>query len=78
MFKVFGGDVVGMSTIPEVITARYYGLKVAVLSLISNLAAGCGDENLSHELTLSRVKMASGNLRTLVSHFIASTKLNKI
>lgn len=78
MFKVLGGDVVGMSTIPEVITAKYYGFKVAVLSLISNLAAGCGDENLSHELTLSRVKMASGNLRTLVSHFIASTKTNKI
>ena len=50
-FRVLGGQVVGMSTVPEVITARYYGLKVAVVSLISNLAAGCGDKELSHAPT---------------------------
>jgi inosine/guanosine/xanthosine phosphorylase family protein len=73
MFAGFGGQVVGMSTIPEVITAKYYGLKIAVLSLISNRAAGCGDESLSHELTLSRVKMASGNMKSLISGYIAAS-----
>jgi len=74
-FRVLGGQVIGMSTVPEVITARFYGLKVAVLSLISNLAAGCGDDSLSHELTLSRVKMASGNMRSLLHHYISSGML---
>ncbi|MEE3003236.1 MAG: purine-nucleoside phosphorylase [Pseudomonadota bacterium] len=69
-FRQLGAQVVGMSTIPEVITARYYGMRVAVLSLVSNLAAGCGDEELSHELTLSRVNMASGNMISLLRHYI--------
>lgn len=76
MFANCGAHVIGMSTIPEVLTARYYGIKVAVLSLISNRAAGCGDEDLSHELTLSRVKMAGGNMRSLVNHFIASHNIS--
>ena len=74
-FRTLGGQVIGMSTVPEVITARFYGLKVAVLSLVSNLAAGCGDESLSHELTLKRVKMASGNMRSLLHHYISSGML---
>jgi purine-nucleoside phosphorylase len=48
-FGKLGGDAVGMSTVPEVIVARQCGLNVAVLSCITNLAAGLGGKPLLHE-----------------------------
>lgn len=71
-FRMLGGDVVGMSTVPEVITAKYYGLKVAVLSMVTNLAAGCGDQHLSHALTLARAASAGQDLRRLLRAYIVS------
>ncbi|MEY3533822.1 MAG: hypothetical protein RI979_1846, partial [Pseudomonadota bacterium] len=47
--KILGGDAVGMSTVPEVILARFLGLKVAAISTITNMAAGMSDEQISHE-----------------------------
>ena len=70
-FRILGGQVIGMSTVPEVITARYYGLKVAVVSMISNLAAGSDKELLSHDLTLSRAKENSEKMLKLI---LAHTK----
>ena len=40
MARVMGADAVGMSTVPEVILARFLGLRVAACSVITNLAAG--------------------------------------
>ncbi|AWB22859.1 purine-nucleoside phosphorylase [Methylobacterium currus] len=40
MAKTLGADLVGMSTVPEVILARFFGLRVAALSLVTNYAAG--------------------------------------
>ena len=48
---ILGADAVGMSTVPEVILARYLGIRVAAVSIITNLAAGLGDEEITHELT---------------------------
>jgi purine-nucleoside phosphorylase len=48
-----GADAVSMSTIPEAIVARRYGLKVSALSLISNPAAGRGDKSLNHQDVLA-------------------------
>jgi xanthosine phosphorylase len=73
-YRILGGHVVGMSTVPEVITARYYGLKVAVLSVISNKAAGMSDEFLSHELTLARAMAASDNLKNLIKTYVKKCK----
>ncbi len=44
-----GVDVVSMSTVPEVIMARYLGLQVAAVAFVSNLAAGLSHVSLSHE-----------------------------
>ena len=52
-FRTLGADAVGMSTAPEVIVARHCGLRVAGVSVLTNLAAGMTGEVLSHEDTLA-------------------------
>ena len=37
MIHIVGGDIVGMSTIPEVIVARYYEMEVICFSIVSNV-----------------------------------------
>lgn len=66
MLHALGGTVVGMSTVPEVIAARHMGLKVAVLSLAANPAAGLVDRPLTHEEVLAEGKKAATRLATLI------------
>jgi purine-nucleoside phosphorylase len=49
MFRAIGGDMVGMSTVPETIAANHLGLKVGGISCITNMAAGIKQEKLKHE-----------------------------
>lgn len=51
MARVFGANAVGMSTVPEVILARFFGLRVAACSVITNYAAGMTGDELSHQET---------------------------
>lgn len=51
MARTMGANAVGMSTVPEVILARFCGLKVAAASVITNLAAGMSAGELSHQET---------------------------
>lgn len=71
-FRILGGDLVGMSTVPEVLVARHCGLRVAAVSAITNFAAGMSDEVISHEGTLHFGKMAATNLSELILSFIQS------
>jgi purine-nucleoside phosphorylase len=57
-FARLGAAAVGMSTVPEVITARQHGLRVAGVSCITNLAAGRSPNPLSHEEVLETAELS--------------------
>ncbi len=69
MFRMIGGTAVGMSTAPETILARRYGLKVAGLSVITNLAAGIEGASPSHAETKSEGAKASARMGQLLTRF---------
>jgi len=69
-FRVLGADAVGMSTVHETIVARHAGLRVAAVSVITNLAEGMSDEVLSHEGTLAAAATAATDLKRLLHGFL--------
>jgi purine-nucleoside phosphorylase len=69
MYQRFGGDIVGMSTIPEAIALRHMGKEVAAVSCAANLAAGTGVA-ISHEEVLISVKKAAEDLSKLLGKVV--------
>ena len=72
MFASFGGCAIGMSTVPECLIANHCGLKVVGLSVITNLAAGIADHELSHEHTIAVANSAFGSMNVLIRRFISN------
>lgn len=72
MMQIIGGDVVGMSVVPEVISAAHCGLPVLAVCAITNMAEGLGDVQLSHEQTLTCAKLAEADFIRLIERFTAS------
>ncbi len=70
--KTLGGDAVGMSTVPEVILARFLGLNVAAISTITNMAAGMSSENISHAHTKAMAPLGAAKLEKILRHFLRS------
>lgn len=68
-FARLGADAVGMSTVPEMIVARQYGLRVAAMSCITNLAAGISTSPLSHEEVLETGERVKKSGASLLKHF---------
>ena len=64
--RTIGADLVGMSTIPEVIAARHMGIKVLAISCVTNMAAGISDEVLSHEDVLATGERVKGDFVALL------------
>ena len=72
MAKLLGADLVGMSTVPEVILARLHGLSVVAVSLVTNFAAGLSGGDPSHEETQEYAARGSAEFRRLLRAFIKS------
>lgn len=66
MYRMLGGDAVGMSTAPEAIALRHMGAKVVGMSCISNLAAGVSDTPANHEEVLETGAAVSGAVSKLL------------
>lgn len=68
MARVFGANAVGMSTVPEVILARFFGLRVAACSVITNFAAGMTGAELSHQETKDMAPVGGARLATVLKY----------
>ena len=68
--RTIGADLVGMSTVPEVIVARQMGIKVLAISCVTNMAAGVLDRPLNHEEVLETGRRVAGQFTALLREVI--------
>jgi purine-nucleoside phosphorylase len=64
--RTIGADLVGMSTVPEVIVARHMGVKVLAISCVTNMAAGILDQTINHEEVLETGERVKGDFVALL------------
>jgi purine-nucleoside phosphorylase len=69
-FRTLGADLVGMSTVHEVIVARHMGMECLGLSLVTNMAAGVLDEVINHEEVMEIGKRVEAQFTSLVKALI--------
>lgn len=74
MLRIIGADLVGMSTVPEVIAASHLGLKVAGVACITNYAAGIKQEKLSHADVKKVAEKAMVGFATVLTETIGELK----
>ena len=61
MIRILGADLVGMSTVPEVLAARHMGLRCLAISCVTNMAAGILPEPIDAEHVLDRRRAGAGS-----------------
>ncbi len=75
--RTIGADLVGMSTVPEVIVCRQMGIKVLVISCVTNMAAGILDKPLNHEEVLETGRRVAGQFKMLLREVIPAIAQEK-
>lgn len=71
MFAKMGGDLVGMTNIPEVILAREAEMCYATVSMVTNFAAGISAEPLTHSEVLETMAANGSNIKKLIMETIS-------
>jgi purine-nucleoside phosphorylase len=70
MARTLGADLVGMSTVPEVIAAGHMNVRTAVVSCVANFAAGMKPETLSHQEVLDGMTRSAGAMLRMLRAFL--------
>ena len=65
--RAIGADLVGMSTVPEVIVARHMGIRVLAISCVTNMAAGLSAGEINHDEVLQTGERVRGTLLALLT-----------
>jgi purine-nucleoside phosphorylase len=71
MLRTLGADAVGMSTVLEAIAARWAGIRVCGVSLVTNAGAGITGQALTHEEVLAAANEAGPRLARVLRRFVA-------
>ena len=71
MLRLLGADAVGMSTVPEVITARALGIRCVAVSCLTNFAAGLVERPLDHIELLETTRLVEKDFQRLVELSVA-------
>jgi purine-nucleoside phosphorylase len=74
MFRLLGGDAVGMSTVPEVIVAKHMGMKVFGLSIITDSGAPGEIKEITHEEVQVVARKAEPVASLIIREIIKSMK----
>ncbi len=73
-FGKLGGDVIGMSVVPEAIAARQMGMEILALAYVANMAAGISKKPLKHEEVLAEGKKAAQNVSAIIAGVLQNSK----
>jgi len=72
--RAIGADLVGMSTVPEVIVANHMGMKVLAISCVTNMAAGVLDQKIDHEEVLETGRQVRSRFTSLLKVILPQLK----